>query len=368
MQSYESPRTGVLSALQVRRGGARLVDLGLLGVALAWGSSYLAAKIATGLGPVPVVLLGRYALSAVACVLIAGLASRTTGRPLVTRAELKAGVLLGTTQAAVLVLETWGVAGTSAANAGVLISFTIILTPIIEASLGGSLPRRFFLAAGVSVAGIAVLTGAGGLTGLRAGDLLVLAAALVRAGNVVLIGRLSARSREHDRDRDRAQLRPLNLTMAQMVVGTACTLPLAVPDLTRAPHALGSPEFWAVVAFLALGCSVFAFLVQTWGVQQTSASRASLLLGTEPVWAVLVALTVGGEHLTAVALTGCLLILASCWWGQSIEAAHRRRSEGMRAVTDAAFLSAERPVAPAPVPPSSRPEGQPRRTHGSARY
>jgi drug/metabolite transporter (DMT)-like permease len=110
----------------------------------------------------------------------------------------------------------------------------------------------------------------------------VLAAALVRAGNVVLIGRLSARSREHDRER--AQLRPLNLTMVQMVVGTACTLPLAVPDLTRAPRALGNLEFWAV----------------------------------------LVALTVGGEHLTGVALTGCLLILASCWWGQSIEAAHRR--------------------------------------------
>jgi drug/metabolite transporter (DMT)-like permease len=203
----------VLSAPQVRRGGARLVDLGLLGVALAWGASYLAAKIATGLSPVPVVLLGRYALSAAACVLIAGLASRTTGRPLVTRAELKAGVLLGTTQAAVLALETWGVAGTSAANAGVLISFTIILTPVIEAGLGGSLPRRFFLAAGVSVAGIIVLTSTGGLTGLRIGDLLVLAAALVRAGNVVLIGRLSARSRE--------QLRPLNLTMVQVVVGTA---------------------------------------------------------------------------------------------------------------------------------------------------
>jgi drug/metabolite transporter (DMT)-like permease len=286
-----------------------------------WGSSYLAAKIATTLGPVPAVLFGRYALSAVACVPVAWAASRATGRPLVTRAELRAGALLGTTQAAVLALETWGVAGTSAANAGVLISFTIILTPVVEASLGGSLPRRFFLAAGVSVAGIVALTGAGGLTGLRVGDLLVLAAAVVRAGNVVLIGRLSARSRE----REREQLRPLNLTMVQMAVGTAWTLPLAVPDLGRMPHLLGNPEFSAAIAFLALGCSVFAFLAQTWAVQQTSASRASLLLGTEPVWAVLVALAIGGEHLTAVALTGCLLILASCWWGQSIEAAHRRR-------------------------------------------
>ena len=34
--------------------------------------------------------------------------------------------------------------------------------------------------------------------------------------------------------------------------------------------------------------TVFAFLAQTWAVQNSSASRASLLLGTEPVWAVAV--------------------------------------------------------------------------------
>ena len=296
-----------------------MVDLGLLGVALVWGSSYLAAKIATGLGPVPMVLFGRYALSAVACLPIAWAASRSTGRPLVTRSELRAGLLLGTTQAAVLALETWGVAGTSAVNAGVLISFTIILTPAIEAGLGGSLPRRFFLAAGLSVVGISVLTGSGGLTGLRIGDLLVLAAAIVRAGHVVLIGRVSARSRE--------QPRPLHLTMVQAMVGTVWTLPFSVPDLAGPSHLLTNAAFWAAVAYLALGCTVFAFLVQTWGVQHTSASRASLLLGTEPVWAVLVAVAIGGEHLTVVALTGCLLILASCRWGQSIEAAHRGRRE-----------------------------------------
>jgi drug/metabolite transporter (DMT)-like permease len=317
VNSYESPSAAVLTAPYARRGGAGIVDLGLLCVALVWGSSYLAAKIATGLGPVPVVLFGRYALSAVACVPIAWAASRATGRPLVTRAELRAGALLGTTQAAVLALETWGVAGTSAANAGVLISFTIILTPVIEASLGGPLPRRLFLAAGLSMAGIIAVTGAGGLTGLRVGDLLVLAAALVRAGHVVLIGRLSSRSRE--------PLRPLHLTMVQVAVGTAWTLPFAVPDLASSPSVLRNAALWAAVAYLALGCSVFAFLAQTWAVQRTSAARASLLLGTEPVWALLAALTVGGEHLTAVALTGCLLILASCWWGQSIEVAHRRR-------------------------------------------
>jgi drug/metabolite transporter (DMT)-like permease len=335
MHSSESPRASVLTALYARRGGAGIVDLGLLSVALVWGSSYLAAKIATGLGPVPVVLFGRYALSAMACVPLAWAASRSTGRPLVTRAELKAGLLLGTTQAIVLALETWGVAGTSAVNAGVLISFAIILTPAIEAGLGGVLPRRFFLAAGLSVAGIIVLTGSGGLTGLRTGDLLVLAAAIVRAGHVVLIGRVSARSRE--------RLRPLHLTMVQSMVGTVWMLPLSAPDLGGPSSVLGNAAFWAAVAYLALGCTVFAFLVQTWAVQRTSASRASLLLGTEPVWAVLVAVTIGGEHLTPVALAGCLLILASCRWGQSIEAAHRGRQE-RKTMTDAETVYRQPPT------------------------
>ena len=278
-------------------------------MALVWGSSYLAAKTATGALPVTIVLFARYAISALACGAL--VASRRQLRRW-TSAELRAGALLGVTQAAVLVLETYGVAHTSAANAGLIISLTIVLTPLLDRTAGSRrLPGTFFLAAGLCVLAVGLLTSSSGLHTLRLGDALMLAAAVVRAGHVALVGRLSAR---HPMD-------PVRLTTVQTIVGSALFLAPAfphLPDLARS-----SATTWSQLIYLALFCSVFAFLVQTWAVQRTSASRASLLLGTEPIWAVAIGIGLGGERLTVWACLGAALMVAGTYWGQAIERTHR---------------------------------------------
>ncbi|WP_372449178.1 DMT family transporter [Streptomyces montanisoli] len=187
------------------------------------------------------------------------------------------------------------------------------------------MPPRFFLAAGVCVVAVGLLTSGNGLHAPGTGDALMLAAAVVRAGHVALVGRLTA---------DRS-LRPLQLTSVQTAVGTLlCLTPAGgLPALAHA-----SAATWGELAYLALGCSVFAFLAQTWAVQRTSASRASLLLGTEPVWAAAIGVVLGGERLTAVAAAGALLMLAGTYWGQAIERGHRatvheKAESGRRTVT-----------------------------------
>ncbi|MGW8780259.1 DMT family transporter [Streptomyces sp. NPDC055796] len=288
---------------------ARRTDAVLLLVALVWGSSYLAAKTATVLLPVLVVLFARYAISALACGAL--VAARRRPRRW-TRAEVRIGVLLGVTQAAVLVLETYGVAHTSAANAGLIISLTIVLTPLMDRTGGRpALPVTFFLAAGLCVLAVGLLISGTGLHAPRLGDGLMLAAAVVRAGHVALVGRLTA-GRAVD---------PLHLTTVQTVVGSALFLPAAIAHL---PDLAGSSAAtWAQLVYLALFCSVFAFLAQTWAVQRTSASRASLLLGTEPIWAVAVGIALGGERLTAWAFLGAALMITGTYWGQAVERAHR---------------------------------------------
>ena len=287
---------------------ARRTDAVLLLVALVWGSSYLAAKTATAALPVLTVLFARYAISALACGTL--VASRHR-RHRWTRPEVRVGSLLGVTQAAVLVLETFGVAHTSAANAGLIISLTIVLTPLVDRTGSRRLPWTFFLAAGLCVVAVGLLTSSTGLHALRLGDALMLAAAVVRAGHVALVGHLTAGRR----------MDPLYLTTAQTVVGSALFLPLAVthlPDLARS-----SAATWGQLIYLALFCSVFAFLAQTRAVQGTSASRASLLLGTEPIWAVAVGISIGGERITLWAAFGAVLMIAGTYWGQAIERAHR---------------------------------------------
>ncbi|MFI6768036.1 DMT family transporter [Streptomyces sp. NPDC050355] len=288
---------------------ARRTDVVLLLVALVWGSSYLAAKTATVALPVMAVLFARYAISALACGAL--VASRREARGW-SRAEVRVGSLLGVTQAAVLVLETYGVAHTSASNAGLIISLTIVLTPLLDRTGGPRrLPPTFFLAAGLCVLAVGLLASSTGLHAPRLGDVLVLAAAVVRAGHVVLVGRLTA-GRPMD---------SLHLTTVQTVVGSALFLPPALTHLPDLAHS--SATTWAQLLYLALFCSVFAFLAQTRAVQRTSASRASLLLGTEPIWAVVVGISLGSERLTPWASLGAMLMIAGAYWGQAIERTHR---------------------------------------------
>ncbi|WP_461069477.1 DMT family transporter [Streptomyces pseudoechinosporeus] len=289
---------------------ARRTDAVLLLVALVWGSSYLSAQTAAAALPVLVVLFARYALSALACLGLVATARR--GSRVWTREEIRAGVPLGVTQAAVLLIETYGVAHTSAANAGLIISLTIVLTPLLDRSgHRGGLPPVFFVAAGVCVLAVGLLMAGNGFHALRLGDLLMLGAAVVRAAHVVLVGRLTAGR----------TIRPLQLTAVQTLVGSALFLAPAARDLPDLAHV--GLAAWAQLLYLALFCSVFAFLAQTWAVQRTSASRASLLLGTEPIWAAAVGIGLAGEHFTVLTALGAALMVTGTYWGQAVERAHR---------------------------------------------
>ncbi|NGO40824.1 DMT family transporter [Streptomyces ureilyticus] len=313
---------------------ARRTDAVLLLVALVWGSSYLSAQTAAAALPVLVVLFARYALSALACLgLVAaarrGPQGRTRGW---TREEIRAGVPLGVTQAAVLLIETYGVAHTSAANAGLIISLTIVLTPLLDRSgRRGGLPPVFFAAAGVCVLAVGLLMAGNGFHALRLGDLLMLGAAVVRAAHVVLVGRLTAGR----------TIRPLQLTAVQTLVGSALFLAPAARDLPDLAHV--GPAAWAQLLYLALFCSVFAFLAQTWAVQRTSASRASLLLGTEPIWAAAVGIGLAGEHFTVLTGFGAALMVAGTYWGQAVERAHRAKDFTNATQLDAPHLDAKHP-------------------------
>jgi drug/metabolite transporter (DMT)-like permease len=288
---------------------SRTTDAVLMAVALVWGSSYLVAKDLTAAAPVVVVLALRYVISAVAL----GFVCRRAHARVSGAREVAVGVLLGCTQAAVLTLETFGVAATTATNAGLIISLTVIFTPLLDGVwTRRPLPAPFFVAAAVGVVGVGLLVSGGGFRAPGWGDGLMLAAAAVRAVHVSLIGRLTS-------DRPYSSL---TLTTVQAVVGAVILSAVAAPRLVGAVVHLPSAA-WLQLTYLALGCTVFAFLAQTWAVRRTSPSRASLLMGTEPVWAVAVGVVVGGEALTTVTAVGAVLIVTATYVGQHVERVHR---------------------------------------------
>lgn len=285
------------------------VDIALLAVACVWGSSYLVAKELTAVTSVPVVLGWRFLVASIGL----GILWLWRVRRFPGRAEAWTGAILGLTQSAVLFLETYGVAHTQASNAGLVISLTVIFTPLLDAAATRRwLPPSFFVAAVVSVVGVSLLVTGDGFRSPNVGDLLMLGAAAVRAVHVTLLGALTAG-------------KPYSSITVTLIQSLVCAL-LAIlldPAEVVASAAAFSPAAWLNIVYLGLACSVFAFLVQLWAVRRTSASRASLLMGTEPVWAVIVGVWLAGETLGWVGALGAVLIVAGCYAGQRIESGFR---------------------------------------------
>lgn len=292
------------------RSRQRGVDAALLAVAVVWGSSYLTVKDLATATPVLGLLAVRFLLSSVAL----GALSLTRWRDL-GRRELGFGVTYGLLQAVVLFLEAWGVTRTSASNGGLIISLAIILTPIYEGIARRFwLPPRFFGATIVAFAGVACLVGSHHLHQLNTGDAAFLVAALLRTAYFGSMGLVTSRG-------------ALDTRLFNFVACLTSALAYLAVGWHQSAQTLWhlSAGHWVALLYLSLVSTVVAFLVQTWAIKATSASRASLLMGTEPLWAVLVAIVIGGEHLGAVGAIGALLVLGGTFYGQRVELAHRER-------------------------------------------
>ena len=291
---------------------ASKVDLVLLAVAIVWGASYLAAKAITPFATVPAMLSVRFAIATLAMVAI-----WLIRRKRFSRTDVILGIIFGFTQSAIMSVETFGLKITSATNAGLLISLTIIFTPIMESAWNKRwLPRSFFLAAVGAIVGVALLVTGNGIQEPNFGDLLLFIAAIVRAVHVTAQGVLT-RNREAS---------SFNMILMQCLTATVVFFVFDVQGAFDAIESFG-PAQWAGTLFLALFCSVFAFVAQLWAIRRTSASRSSLLLATEPIWAVVIAVIFGGETLALLGIIGAIVIIASTYVGQGIESRHREKFE-----------------------------------------
>lgn len=286
----------------------RSTDAALLCVALVWGSSYLATKAVAVPDSVFAVLTVRFAVAAV--VLAAVLSRRLSA---LTTAEVVSGAVGGVLLAAVCVCETYGVTQTSASNAGLIMALTIVVTPILQRS---AVAPRFYLAGALAVLGCGLLTQAGGLAMPGIGDIVIASAAVLRAVHVVAMARLSV---AHEID-------PARTTLVQLTTVAAVSMLLTgASGQSVRPLATLSPAQWALMCYLAVACTVFAFLVQLRALSTTSPARVSLLLGTEPLWAAVIGVTLAGDAVTVAGFAGATLVLAGTGWGRVVLTQRRPR-------------------------------------------
>ena len=284
------------------------VDVLLLATAIFWGGSYLAAKDLTEHASVNSILAFRFTAAAVIMTLIV----LARGNKF-SRADWALGALYGVAVGTIMQIETNGIKLTSATNAGLIISLTIIFTPILESLWSRSwLPRKFFIAAVGAIVGVALLVSGNGFKEPNLGYALMLGAAILRAITTTAQGKLA----------EGRKVSSFNVTVVQLSVCGLSYLALDFGGTVKLVTEFETQQ-WLNMAFLVLLCTVFGFVALQYGILRTSPSRASLLLSTEPIWAVLTATVFGGEQLFFVGFIGAALIIGCSYWGLGIENRHR---------------------------------------------
>lgn len=109
-------------------------------------------------------------------------------------------------------------------------------------------------------------------------------------------------------------------TLVQLSIVGAVTLAVSVASGQSVPAmtaAYGAAD-WMLIGYLAVACTVFAFLVQLRALSTTSPARVSLLVGTEPLWAAVIGVAVAGDPVTGAGLAGAALVVAGTTWGRMV--------------------------------------------------
>ncbi|WP_295010631.1 DMT family transporter [uncultured Microbacterium sp.] len=323
----------------VRRHDALL----LLG-AVCWGSTYLVVKqLLPDPDGAPALIATRMLLSAAVLALFA--MARRRGRP--TPAEWRTGVLLGLPLSIVFALETYGVALTSATNAGVLIALCIVLVPFAEAAVRRTRLRGVIVAlCAVAMMGAWLIAGGHTLSAPGLGDLLILGAALARVVHVTASSALQAA-----RPMDPTRLTAIQLGTVGVVFAALC--PVRGTPVGAFFAGMTPPRLLALL-YLAIVAGAVVFVIQTWGIAATSATHAGLLLGTEPVWAALFGVFVAHDRLTPMSAIGIVVMLVAVFGAQRLSAREASGNRAPRAKRSppTPSISPERasPSAPAPRP------------------
>jgi drug/metabolite transporter (DMT)-like permease len=295
----------------VSRGALLRSDLSILLVAIIWGSSYVVMQRVGEHVPAGAFLALRF-LTALPVVLL--LAAPSLRR--LNRTELISGLAFGTMLYGILMLETVGVRYTSAANAGFLITVSVVLVPVLERFLSRRTQSPVvYIATVTALFGCALLLLNDGIR-LQSGDLIILAAAMIRAVQITLFGR-------HVRGQSIQ-----NLTAVQFVVVIVLAVITSVftgdPVWSVAGEVDG--RSWLLIAYLGVLGTAFAFFVQLRSARLSSSTRVGLVLCTEPVFATIFAIFAAGESLGLVQAVGGFLMVGSALVGRAVESSGRERA------------------------------------------
>ena len=273
-------------------------ELALLLNALIWGATFTTVKNAlTDASPILFVAV-RFSLAGIVLVL---LYVRKLDRRVLLPGSI-AGLLLFAGYA----FQTTGLRFTTPSKSAFITGLAIPVVPLLSFIVYRRRPRPAELA-GVLAAtlGMGLMTLQDVHLQVNPGDLLTAFCAVAFAGHIVALGYLSSWATGKGLGFE-------SLAVWQIVTA-AVFASVSFGWLDRAagstPHWHTSGRLWIALAITGLLATAFAFTIQTWAQQYTTATRTALIYALEPVFAWGFSWLLAGEVLSRRATLGAVLIL-----------------------------------------------------------
>ncbi|WP_440878063.1 DMT family transporter [Vibrio natriegens] len=285
-------------AIRERLSLFNIPELLLLLVAIVWGTSYGLTKSAITYTTVSIFIAIRFGWT---FLLLLPMMVRDFihGKNRDWPVALPTGAIL----AAIFFFEVYGVSQTTASNAAFLISLNVIFTLLLETLIGRRKPNRTLMWLCLfSTVGVLMLTNNHGFKiTFNQGDIYILCAAALRAVMVIMTKKLT-----HGK-----QITNTTLTCIQsfIVAFNACLISIVSHESTTQALFPQAPEFWLTTSFLVLFCTLFAFYAQNYAVRKISPTKASLLMGSEPLFGAIFSILWLNEMLTSVQWLGAAILL-----------------------------------------------------------
>jgi drug/metabolite transporter (DMT)-like permease len=261
-------------------------DITLFIIAIIWGTSFVAQRVAAQVGSIYYFNGARYILAGLVVLPFVRL------KLPMPREQYKWMFVAGFLLFIAAALQQVGVQFTTAGNAGFITSLYVVLVPIVV-FIGWKEKLHWVVVVSVVLAGVgAYFLSTAGRFEVQKGDVLELIGALFWALHVVVIGKFVS------------EFEPMSFSVGQLLVCGFLNLILGlfveIPVFTW--QLAGAVVYTAV---MALGV---CYTLQVWAQKHTPPSDAALILSLESVFAVLAGWFLLGERLAGIQIFGCILI------------------------------------------------------------
>ena len=275
-----------------------IAESGLLLIGILWGMGFVTVQIGLNAGMNTFYLMWLRFLGSF--VLLSILFRKKIKK--VSKDDLKAGIILGIIQYFGYVFQTYGAANTTVGKNAFFTAINVIIVPYIFWMLNKKRPDIFsFSASIICLIGVGIMSLDSNLnfTHLNKGDVMTIISAFFFALQVAYTGYFGRK------------VHPMNLVLLQMLVGGLlfAGTQFATSGLREVIPLHG--ETLMAIIYAVVFSTAIPMLLQIYCQRLTTATRASILMSTESMFAPIFAFLVLGEMMTLRVALGAVFILFS---------------------------------------------------------